>query len=158
MSKTKKPRRNRPDPVPTPAEHLAEATRREAEARDRLINTMDSQLAALAAPFCAAFNEVEAIVGDWMNEQGFDKGGSVEAKMADIALMHSELSEALEAIRKPTQTDHPDHIEDQVAEELADCIIRIMHFASQHDVDVSGAIVAKCQANFRRAFMHGKRA
>lgn len=72
-----------------------------------------------------------------------------------IALMHSELSEALEALRKDIQND--DHIPDYsgVEAELADVIIRIMDFAAARGFRVAQAVVAKHRYNLNRPHRHG---
>lgn len=72
-----------------------------------------------------------------------------------IALMHSELSEALEALRNG---DPPD---DKITEfsgseaELADVIIRIMDFAAHYKLRVAEALLAKAAYNETRPFKHG---
>lgn len=63
-----------------------------------------------------------------------------------IALMHSELSEALEAMRAGVEA------------ELADVVIRIMDFATGFGFDVTSAIVAKAAMNRTRPVMHGGKA
>lgn len=72
-----------------------------------------------------------------------------------IALMHSELSEALEGDRKPHPDKHcPEH--DNLSVEMADCVIRIMEFCYARDIPVAGALLAKTRANIGRPFKHGK--
>jgi len=68
-----------------------------------------------------------------------------------IALMHSELSEALEAIRKGGPIG-------AVAEEFADTVIRIMDFCYSQGYDLGGAIVTKIDTNRKRPYMHGGKA
>jgi len=72
-----------------------------------------------------------------------------------IALMHSELSEALEADRLGDPPD--DKIPDFTGREaeLADVIIRILDTAEGLGLDVIGAIVAKHEMNKTRSYKHG---
>ncbi|NCC41625.1 MAG: hypothetical protein EOM21_19840 [Gammaproteobacteria bacterium] len=75
---------------------------------------------------------------------------------ASIARMHSELSEAVEAIRHGNLRSEkiPSHTHEE--EELADCIIRILDYCGAKGYDIGGAIVAKSEYNEGRAYMHGK--
>ena len=67
-----------------------------------------------------------------------------------IALIHSELSEALEGLRKGRADEHlPHRLNAEV--ELADAIIRIMDFAGQKGFDIGGAVIEKLEYNRHRA-------
>lgn len=67
-----------------------------------------------------------------------------------IALMHSELSEALEGLRKDSMDDHLPHRK-QVEMELADTLIRIFDFAGARKLDLAGAVIEKLAYNQQRA-------
>lgn len=67
-----------------------------------------------------------------------------------IALMHSELSEALEADRKDLRDEKLPH-RLGVEVELADCCLRIFDTAAALDLDLAGAIIEKNRFNRERA-------
>jgi len=68
-----------------------------------------------------------------------------------IALMHSELSEALEALR---QTDKS---KNNVGEELADCCIRIFDYCEGRNINLEKEIITKLKKNEKRPILHGKK-
>lgn len=72
-----------------------------------------------------------------------------------IALMHSELSEALEALRHGNPPDQHLSELDSVSVELADVIIRIMDFAQGKGYNVVESVIAKMRYNTTREYMHG---
>ena len=67
-----------------------------------------------------------------------------------VALMHSELSEALEADRKGLMDDKLPHRDGREVE-FADCIIRILDTAAALGLDVPGAFIEKNRYNRQRA-------
>ena len=67
-----------------------------------------------------------------------------------ICLMHSELSEALEGVRKNKMDDHLPHRK-SVEVELADALIRIFDYAGGRGLDLGGALEEKVKYNQQRA-------
>ena len=88
-----------------------------------------------------------------------------------IALMHSELSEALEEHRKGKKPDEVYYNDPPLGDphalhkayskpegipiELADVIIRIFDFCGRYDIDIDKAIALKIAYNDLRPYRHG---
>lgn len=66
-----------------------------------------------------------------------------------LVLIHSEVSEALEALRSGDM--------DNFAEELADVVIRVADLAGGLEMDLESEIVKKMEKNKVRGYMHNKR-
>jgi len=79
----------------------------------------------------------------------FDLGGPTRNKGEAIALMHSELSECLEAVRKDLYDDHLPHLKGEVVE-LADCIIRILDYCRGFNLPIGKAVYEKLEYNAQR--------
>lgn len=78
----------------------------------------------------------------------------------EIALAHSELSEALEAFRDHgfeswhTGVNKPEG----VASELADTIIRVLDSCKRHDINIEQVVAEKLAYNRTRGYKHGGKA
>lgn len=102
----------------------------------------------------AMANEVYAnnlSVGWWSEEDERLKGKyKITLIASKLALIHSEVSEALEGIRKDLNDDHLPH-RPMGEVELADTIIRILDLAGYMRIDIGGALAEKYRYNQTRS-------
>lgn len=75
-----------------------------------------------------------------------------------LALIHAELSEALEGLRNGNPPDS--HIPEftSLEAELADAVIRILDYAAHRNLRLAEAIIAKMKYNEKREHKHGGKA
>lgn len=100
-----------------------------------------NRIPAALVELCKESHEVERFVTKAVNAR-------------DIALMHSELSEQLEGQRKESPGDLVGFSSDE--EELADLIIRALHYAGKHNLRIGSVVAAKMAKNEGRPYLHGK--
>jgi len=94
-------------------------------------------------------NEVHEANRKWWED--LETGKRIERNKAEmLCLIHSEVSECLEGVRKDLMDDHLPHRKMEEVE-LADALIRILDYAAGHGLDIHGAYIDKMAYNAQRA-------
>lgn len=87
-------------------------------------------------------------------EKGFwPDGANLSEK---VALMHQELSELLETLRKPPAASSKVPNITAEAEEAADVLLRLVDYCAARGIDLDKAVALKHLYNTTRPYKHGK--
>lgn len=132
------------------------ATLQLAEALQYVADTVSSTVPGRLSPFVRGWQNAAADVHHTAREKGFWEDGVERNNGEMLCLIHSELSEALEALRKNDPPDNKIPEFTSVETELADAVIRIMDLAHARGWRVAQAIEAKMKFNSGRPYKHGK--
>lgn len=82
-------------------------------------------------------------------EHGFTWSADPTSTLAALMLVTTEVAEAAEEVRKPTEPD-------AFGLELADIIIRTLDLAACRDINIEALIERKLRINEARPYKHGK--
>ena len=86
-------------------------------------------------------------------------GAQANVILACLALVTSEVAEAMEAVRKHDPATWADaKTKDTLVRELAGCVVRCMDLAGELDLPLAEAIRAEIDANTARGHKHGGKA
>lgn len=124
--------------------------------------------------FISSFNALSTRINEWADRKGWNEddpvnhhpvkhtkmyvGYVVAHDLSKLGLMITEIAEAMEGRRHgdPPSDKIPEYTSQE--EELADCIVRIMHYSAQRKLRVAEALLAKLEYNETRPYKHGKQA
>lgn len=118
------------------------------------LQQIGASIHVMGPSFGVAITSMQEQVFAAMRVNGFWDGPQ-DNFAAKTALVHSELSEMLEANRKPGYDDKVCEFTGEEAE-AADVIIRLLDMAGRYNWRLGDAVVAKMKYNLSRPYKHGK--
>lgn len=131
----------------------------EAHATQDLIELYNEQRHAADSPsgnFIRATMDFKALCHIRSKEAGFWDKPEDANPLVKMALLHTEVSEVVEAIRKPGESEHiPGFTTEE--EEAADILIRLYDYAGARDIRLAEAVLAKLEFNLSRGYRHGNK-
>lgn len=127
-----------------------------AESLQFIADTVGARVPGRLSPFVRGWISTAADVHHVAKSKGFWEDGVERNNGEMLCLIHSEISEALEALRHGNPPDDKVPEFTGVETELADAVIRIMDLAHARGWRVAQAIEAKMKFNAGRPYKHGK--
>ncbi len=113
------------------------------------MNPVQRQNIEVGVAFLVGTCHAAAVEGGWWHD--IHTGEPIKRNVGELlCLVHSEISEAMEAHRKGLKDDKLPH-RPGIEVELADAIIRIADLAGGLNLDLAGAVVEKLEYNAKRA-------
>jgi len=134
---------------------------RQREEHERVKINMHIVIESLEPGLIGQMQMLQEAVSNWNIRQGFwpTEGADITVKLSKLALIHSEVSEAVEAVRKPSLTGALESYDIPLeTEELADVMIRLLDYAGYYQLDLAEAVTRKLRVNLDRPYKHGKEA
>jgi NTP pyrophosphatase (non-canonical NTP hydrolase) len=101
------------------------------------------------------FNELAKEIHHWARGKGFYDREVINGTCPNpslpaekLCLIHSEVSEVLDALRDNDKTNE--------AEEVADILIRVLDYAAWRGIDLEEEVAKKVEKNSSRPQLHGR--
>ncbi len=103
------------------------------------------------------FPNTPATLADWqgyIKQMKVERGFDTSNKINECFLLGEEIGELFKAVRKAEgwKIDTTDQKNDDVAHELADCLIFLLSIANQHGIDIESALREKEAINNNRTW------
>lgn len=127
-----------------------------AESLQYVADTISAMIPGRLSPFVRGWINVAADVHQTAREKGFWVDGVERNDGEMLALIHAEISEILEGLRKGNPPDDKLPEFSSAETEFADVIIRSMDMAHARGWRVAQAVEAKMKYNTGRPYKHGK--